>query len=50
VNPTDVVEEPGGFIQWEEADLVHQLVEGTKAQEFERRINEIFGKAGLDYR
>ncbi|KAJ5873461.1 uncharacterized protein N7473_013334 [Penicillium subrubescens] len=49
VNPTDVVEEPGGFIQWEEADLVHQLVEGPKAQEFERRINELFGKAGLDY-
>lgn len=44
------VAEPGGFIQWEDADLVHQFVEGAKAKEFELRINEVFGKAGLDYR
>lgn len=32
MNSTDVVKEPGGFIQWEEADLVHQFVEGPKAK------------------
>lgn len=42
--------EPGGFIQWEEADLVHQFVEGPKAEDFEREINEMFDKVGLDYR
>ncbi|KAJ5114214.1 hypothetical protein N7456_002748 [Penicillium angulare] len=41
---------PGGYIQWEDADLVHQYVKGPKAQEFERRINKIFDKAGLDFR
>lgn len=44
------VTEPGGYIQWEEPDLVHQRVEGPMAQEFERRINKIFSKAGLDFK
>ncbi|KAJ5086211.1 hypothetical protein N7532_010982 [Penicillium argentinense] len=40
---------PGGYIQWEDADLVHQHVQGDKAQEFEQRINGIFQRVGLDY-
>lgn len=50
MNTDNVAVEPGGFIQWEEADLVNQLVEGAKAEEFEQCINELFQKAGLDYR
>ncbi|KAL5357094.1 S-adenosyl-L-methionine-dependent methyltransferase [Aspergillus floccosus] len=40
---------PGGFIQWEEADLTHQMVVGEKAKQFEARVNKLFGQAGLDY-
>ncbi|KAJ5471346.1 hypothetical protein N7530_008703 [Penicillium desertorum] len=40
---------PGGYIQWEEADLVHQRIKGAEAQEFERNINEIFKRVGLEY-
>lgn len=49
-NTDKAVAEPGGFIQWEDAELVHQLAEGAKAEEFESSMNEIFEKAGLDYR
>ncbi|KAJ6110829.1 hypothetical protein N7486_003064 [Penicillium sp. IBT 16267x] len=40
---------PGGYLQWEDADLVHQRIKGT-AEEFERNINHIFKKVDLDYR
>ncbi|KAJ5959111.1 uncharacterized protein N7479_006261 [Penicillium vulpinum] len=40
---------PGGYLQWEEADLVHQHIKGVKAEDFERNINEIFKRANLDY-
>ncbi|KAJ5850296.1 hypothetical protein N7455_010152 [Penicillium solitum] len=40
---------PGGYLQWEDADLVHQYIKGAKAEEFERNINKIFKKVNLDY-
>ncbi|GAQ41452.1 hypothetical protein AKAW_05593 [Aspergillus niger] len=40
---------PGGYIQWEEADLIHQLVKGPKALEFAERIPCLFQKVGLDF-
>ncbi|CAG7917985.1 unnamed protein product [Penicillium olsonii] len=43
-------QEPGGYIQWEEADLVHQRVQGEGAASFEQNINDLFNKANLDYR
>ncbi|KAJ5484096.1 hypothetical protein N7539_005892 [Penicillium diatomitis] len=49
INHVKSLLKPGGFIQWEEADLVHQYVEGPKAEAFEREINEVFEKVGLDY-
>lgn len=42
--------EPGGYIQWEDADVVHQFVKGVKAEEFERRMDELFKSLSLDYR
>lgn len=42
--------EPGWYLQWEDADMVHQFVKGAKAEEFERRMNELFKRVGLDYR
>lgn len=42
--------EPGGYIQWEEADLVHQDVCSQLAKEFESQANELFVSAGIDYR
>ncbi|GAB1215640.1 hypothetical protein ATERTT37_004832 [Aspergillus terreus] len=41
---------PGGYIQWEDADVVHQFVKGVKAEEFERRMDELFKSLSLDYR
>ncbi|KAE8150518.1 S-adenosyl-L-methionine-dependent methyltransferase [Aspergillus avenaceus] len=41
---------PGGYVQWEEADLVHQVVEGARAQQFGEKVPVLFGKVGLDYR
>ncbi|CAG8028543.1 unnamed protein product [Penicillium olsonii] len=41
---------PGRYIQWEEADLVHQRVQGEGAASFEQNINDLFKKANLDYR
>ncbi|KAL5359074.1 hypothetical protein BJX96DRAFT_183536 [Aspergillus floccosus] len=38
---------PGGYIQWEDADLTHQNVKGATAQEFERRITKIFQDVDL---
>ncbi|RAH60898.1 hypothetical protein BO85DRAFT_435230 [Aspergillus piperis CBS 112811] len=40
---------PGGYIQWEEADLIHQSVQGRKALEFAERIPSLFQKVGLDF-
>lgn len=34
----------------EDAEMVHQFVKGAKAEEFERRMNELFKRVGLDYR
>lgn len=42
--------EPGGFIQWEEADLMHQVVKTDMAVTFEARINDLFRQAEIDYR
>ncbi|KAJ5766036.1 uncharacterized protein N7511_003652 [Penicillium nucicola] len=40
---------PGGYVQWEDADLMHQRIQGAEAEEFEENINHAFKKAGLDY-
>ncbi|KAJ5237744.1 hypothetical protein N7489_007835 [Penicillium chrysogenum] len=40
---------PGGYIQWEDADLVHQVIKGDTAHELEQRLNEIFKRIGLDF-
>ncbi|KAG2421785.1 hypothetical protein HFD88_005761 [Aspergillus terreus] len=40
---------PGGFVQWEEADLTHQVVVGEKAKQFEAGVNKLFNRVGLDY-
>jgi hypothetical protein len=42
--------EPGGYIQWEDADLVHQVIKGDTAHELEQRLNEIFKRIGLDFK
>ncbi|BCS09984.1 hypothetical protein ALUC_30801A [Aspergillus luchuensis] len=49
VGQYDVLLKPGGYIQWEEADLIHQSVQGRKALEFAQRIPSLFQKIGLDY-
>ncbi|KAF9888042.1 hypothetical protein FE257_009306 [Aspergillus nanangensis] len=41
---------PGGFLQWEEADLTNQVILGEKARDFETGVNKLFRQAGLDYR
>ncbi|GLA41611.1 hypothetical protein AnigIFM63309_009704 [Aspergillus niger] len=38
-----------GYIQWEEADLIHQYVKGGKALAFAEQIPCLFKKVGLDY-
>ncbi|KAJ5345235.1 hypothetical protein N7452_003239 [Penicillium brevicompactum] len=40
---------PGGYLQWEDADLVHQRVQGVTGLAFEQRMNHIFKRAGIDY-
>ncbi|KIM93704.1 hypothetical protein OIDMADRAFT_46112 [Oidiodendron maius Zn] len=40
---------PGGYIQWEDADLLHQVVRTNLAEAFEREINVLFESVGLDY-
>ncbi|PWY84763.1 hypothetical protein BO70DRAFT_334628 [Aspergillus heteromorphus CBS 117.55] len=40
---------PGGYVQWEEADLVHQVIAGAKAERFGEKVPALFRKAGLDY-
>ncbi|KAE8351606.1 S-adenosyl-L-methionine-dependent methyltransferase [Aspergillus coremiiformis] len=40
---------PGGYIQWEDADLIHQYVQGLAAKDFEEKVGNLFQKAGLDY-
>lgn len=42
--------EPGGYIQWEDADLVHQHVQTDEARDFEKSMNALFMKSGVDYR
>ncbi|KAJ5649244.1 uncharacterized protein N7484_002967 [Penicillium longicatenatum] len=49
INHAKKLLKPGGYIQWEDADLVHQRIEGTEAEEFERDINHLFTKVDLDY-
>ena len=41
--------EPGGYIQWEDADLVNQAVSGDEAQSFAHMMRDIFTQAGLQY-
>ncbi|KAG7135038.1 N-methyltransferase tcpN like protein [Verticillium longisporum] len=41
---------PGGFIQWEDADLVDQHLQSQPAQELEVVAKDLFKKAGIDYR
>jgi hypothetical protein len=41
--------EPGGYVQWEDADLVNQAVDGEEAEKFAALMKEIFEKAGLQY-
>ncbi|KAE8392527.1 hypothetical protein BDV23DRAFT_170844 [Aspergillus alliaceus] len=36
---------PGGYIQWEEADLVHPVIKGAKAQKFGEKVPVLFRKA-----
>ncbi|KAG4259006.1 hypothetical protein FPRO03_13228 [Fusarium proliferatum] len=40
---------PGGYIQWEEANLLVQEVRSSIGQEFERKANKLFTAAGIDY-
>lgn len=47
---TTLLTEPGGYLQWEDADLVHQRVQGATGLAFEQSMNHIFERAGLDYR
>ncbi|RDK48228.1 hypothetical protein M752DRAFT_288672 [Aspergillus phoenicis ATCC 13157] len=49
VGQYDVLLKPGGYIQWEEADLIHQYVEGRKALAFAEQIPCLSKKVGLDY-
>jgi hypothetical protein len=41
--------EPGGYIQWEDADLVNQVVKGDEAAKFADMMRELFKQAGLQY-
>jgi hypothetical protein len=41
--------EPGGYIQWEDADLVNQSVSGDKAEHFALMMRDIFKQSGLQY-
>ncbi|KAK8007317.1 Secreted hydrolase-like protein [Apiospora arundinis] len=40
---------PGGYIQWEEADLIHQVVSPGIAKEIEHGLTNFFKLVGLDY-
>ncbi|KAI1124964.1 S-adenosyl-L-methionine-dependent methyltransferase [Nemania abortiva] len=40
---------PGGYLQWEEADLRRQVVQTPLAETFERDVNDLFERAGLQY-
>jgi hypothetical protein len=41
--------EPGGYIQWEDADLVNQAVCGEEAEQFAGMMRELFKHVGLQY-
>ncbi|KAJ5350000.1 hypothetical protein N7541_007727 [Penicillium brevicompactum] len=49
VNHVKNLLKPGGYLQWEDADLVHQRVQGATGLEFEQSMNHIFERAGIDY-
>ncbi|KAF5864625.1 hypothetical protein ETB97_007183 [Aspergillus alliaceus] len=38
---------PGGYIQWEEADLVHPVIKGAKAQTFGEKAHSLYSNHGL---
>ncbi|KAE8450973.1 hypothetical protein EG329_005413 [Mollisiaceae sp. DMI_Dod_QoI] len=40
---------PGGYIQWEDADLVNQEVRGEDAEHFAEMMRTLFKRAGLQY-
>ncbi|RSL47471.1 hypothetical protein CEP54_013385 [Fusarium duplospermum] len=42
--------EPGGYIQWEEANLLNQDVRSVAGKSFEAQVNKLFISSGLDYR
>lgn len=41
--------EPGGWVQWEDADLINQEVSGEKAEPFASVTQLLFKQAGLEY-
>jgi hypothetical protein len=42
--------EAGGYLQWEEANLLNQDVRSLAGKDFEAQVNKLFVSAGLDYR
>ncbi|KAJ4218145.1 hypothetical protein NW759_008737 [Fusarium solani] len=40
----------GGYLQWEEANLLNQDVRSLAGKDFEAQVNKLFVSAGLDYR
>ncbi|KAF5979421.1 methyltransferase [Fusarium coicis] len=49
VNFVSKLLKPGGYIQWEEANLLVQEVRSSSGEEFERKANKLFTVAGIDY-
>lgn len=42
--------EPGGYIQWEDADLCNHLIRTKQVEEFDQQMKELFKLAGRDNR
>ncbi|KAF5134689.1 hypothetical protein E5D57_005325 [Metarhizium anisopliae] len=42
--------EPGGYIQWEDADLCNHVIRTKQVEEFDQQMKELFKLAGRDYR
>ncbi|KUJ22215.1 uncharacterized protein LY89DRAFT_576533, partial [Mollisia scopiformis] len=40
---------PGGYVQWEDADLINQEIKGEDAEQFAVMMREILKQAGLQY-
>ncbi|RDA94322.1 hypothetical protein CP533_3771 [Ophiocordyceps camponoti-saundersi (nom. inval.)] len=40
---------PGGYMQWEEADLRRQVVQPEAAREHERELQTVFEESGIDH-